>query len=71
MFLEHQISLLEWILKDDVTLETEIMDSWIFCFTIKLIACILKYIKIEIVILNCNIILQHSYMQFYCIFFIK
>ncbi len=55
MFLEHQISLLEWILKDDVTLETEVMDSWIFCFTIKLIACILKYIKIEIIYFNKSI----------------
>ncbi len=43
MFLEHEISILEWFLKDHVTLKTGVNSA----FAIKGINCILKYIKTE------------------------
>ncbi len=62
MFLE---SVLECLLKDNVTLETVVMMLKIqLCFTG--INYIFKYIQIENVILNCNNILQ--YYVSYCIF---
>jgi len=46
MFLEHQISMLEWFLKDHVTLKTGVMMLKIqLCITG--INYILKYVKIE------------------------
>ncbi len=60
MFLEHEISILEWFLKDHVTLKTGVNSA----FAIKGINCILKYIKRE---KSSNNISQ--YYNFYCIFY--
>ncbi len=52
MFLEHQISILEWFLKDHVTLKTGVMAAENSVVVITRINYILKYIQIKRDILN-------------------
>ncbi len=59
MFLEQQISILEWFLKDHVTLKTGVLMLTIFSL-ITGINYILKYIQIESSYFNLNI------SQYYC-----
>ncbi len=47
MFLENQISILKWFLKDHVTLKTGVMAAKRINYSIKLINYVLIYIKIE------------------------
>ncbi len=62
MFLENQISILKWFLKDHVTLKTGVMAAKRINYSIKLINYVLIYIKIENG-LYCNNISQ--YYRFY------
>ncbi len=64
MFL--QISILEWFLKDHVTLKTGVMILLILLICITEINDILKYMQIENSYLNCNNFSQ--YYRFDCIF---
>ncbi len=60
IFLEQQISTLEWFLKDHVTLKTGVMMLKIqLCITV--INYILKYIQIQTFILNSN-----NISKYYC-----
>jgi len=55
MLLEHQISILQWFLKEYVTLKTGIMMLNILCFT-----WIHFILKKKTLILHCNNILQDN-----------
>ncbi len=68
MFLEHQISILQWFLKYHVTLKTEVMAAENFAITG--INYILKYIQIK-KLFYIVIILLFTILLFFAVFSIQ
>ncbi len=64
MFLEHQISILEWLLRDHVTLKTGVMAAdFQLCYH-RNKSCFKKWLKqTKTVILNCNITFLYKINQ--------